>query len=79
MYPNPNPNQKNRKFGARNPTPFCMPADRPKRRRSAGLQKGLGFLDRDMYLTQYSEPALAGRSVSQFTLSELLITIIDTK
>ena len=54
IYPNPNPNQKkNLKFGARNPNPFCKAVDRPKGRRSAALQKGLGFLDSSLYLTQY--------------------------
>ena len=63
MCPNLNPNQKNLKFKARNPNPFCKPANHPNRRRSVGLQKGLGFLDSSLHLTQYSEPALpAGRS-----------------
>ena len=53
IYPKPNPNKKNLKFKARNLNPFCQIFDRRKRRRSAALQKGLGFLDSALYLTQY--------------------------
>ena len=38
-YPNPNPNQKNIKFGARNPNPFRKVVDRPKGRAVEGLTK----------------------------------------
>ena len=41
--PNPNPNQKNLKFGARNPNPFFNAADRRLFGRSEYLQKELGF------------------------------------
>ena len=53
IYPNPNPNQKNLKFGPRIPNPNTEVTDIRKGRLSTALVLGLGILDSALYLTQY--------------------------
>ena len=52
--PDPSPNQKNLKFGPRIPNPNTTAMASREGRLAAALVLGLGIIDSDLYLTQYS-------------------------